>query len=89
MNADPAQRRNDERIIVRREYRNFCVEIAESIPACRARDSFLRMAAFWEVDVKLLERTSLCLTEVESSSLRQLCCGAIKTQRGQSPYNSR
>ena len=72
MNADPVAhrnveriivRRNDERIIVRRAYRDFCVEMAKSIPACRARNSFLRMAAFWELEVKLLERTSVCLTE--------------------------
>jgi len=55
--------RMDECILVRRECRNFCVEIAKSIPGFRAQGSFLRLAASWELEARLLERTSACLAE--------------------------
>jgi hypothetical protein len=55
--------RMEECILVRRECRNFCVEIAKSIPGFRAQGSFLRLAASWELEARLLERTSACLAE--------------------------
>jgi hypothetical protein len=55
--------RMDECILVRRECRNFCVEIAKSIPGFRAQGSFLRLAASWELEARLLERSSACLAE--------------------------
>jgi hypothetical protein len=37
--------------------------MARSLSARRAQDLFLRLAASWELDAALLERSSLCLAE--------------------------